>query len=116
MLIKRLDNTCGWHNCTNSFCCSWSVKRAELRSERAAGQGEEFACPQFSPSRMIRQDAGRGALPRDRRRTSEHGEQGHSPGNAPSPRGPQATWTEGLLHTGYASVALSALALLDGFT
>jgi hypothetical protein len=27
----------------------------------------------------------RGALPRDRRRTSEHGEQGHSPGNAPSP-------------------------------
>jgi hypothetical protein len=34
---------------------------------------------------MIRQDAGRGALPRDRRRTSEHGEQGHLPGNAPSP-------------------------------
>ena len=34
---------------------------------------------------MIRQDAGRGALPRDRRRTSEHSEQGHLPGNPPSP-------------------------------
>ena len=33
---------------------------------------------------MIRQDAGRGALPRDRRRTSAHGEQGHLPRNAPS--------------------------------
>ena len=32
---------------------------------------------------MIGQDAGRGALPRDRRRTSAHGEQGYWPGNAP---------------------------------
>jgi hypothetical protein len=35
---------------------------------------------------MIREDAGRGALPRDRRRTSAHGEQGHLPGNVASPQ------------------------------
>jgi hypothetical protein len=41
-------------------------------------------CADGMRSRMIRQDAGRGALPRDRRRTSEHGEQGYLTGNAPS--------------------------------
>jgi hypothetical protein len=51
-----------------------------LGSEECKAGKHCLLCADGTRFRMIRQDAGRGALPRDRRRTSAHGEQGHLTG------------------------------------
>ena len=49
-------------------------------------------CAYGTRSGVVRLDAGRGALPRDRRRTSAHHEHGHLPENTPSPHRPRMTF------------------------